>query len=176
MASWSCKKDSEPGIAPAVMECKVDNVSWRAVSFTNKLSRMTTTLYTGKRLDITAASLDGSSITLSISDPSTGTQGDGIKPDTYYANVFQNLPPDYQSGTPVKGAIGTYATLSSQRVYTSSPVSLTAGEGQITITACDGAKKTVSGSFSFKASSLSDASSVSISAGTFTNLTYRVAE
>jgi hypothetical protein len=42
---WSCKKDSEPTPAPAVpasMECKVNNVSWKAATFNNTLVTMQT--------------------------------------------------------------------------------------------------------------------------------------
>lgn len=65
--------------------------------------------------------MDGTTLTLSVSDPSSGIQGDGIKPDTYHTNVFLNLPPDYQSGTPVKAAVGMYTMLVAQKIYTSSP-------------------------------------------------------
>jgi hypothetical protein len=174
-ASWSCKKDSEPSPvpAPASMECKVDNSSWKAATFTNTLIRMTTSLYTGKRLDIRGTAQNGSMIILSISDPSTGGQGDGIKLDTYYINIFQNLPSDYQSGMPAKGAIGTYTVPLAQKLFLSD---FEAPEGQITITACDAAKKTISGNFFFKATNPVGDSGVSITSGTFTNLSYTAAQ
>jgi hypothetical protein len=170
-----CGKNEEPGpdTRPAAMECKVENNNWRASSFTNRLSRINTSMYTGKRLDISAVALDGTTLTLSISDPSTGITGDGIKPDTYYTNVFLNLPPNYQSGTPVKAALGTYMQLMTQKLYTSSP---SEGEGRIIVTACDAARKTISGTFSFTVGSMTDDTRLTITAGTFTNLSYRSAD
>ncbi len=155
------------------MDCKVDNNNWSASRFTNRLSRMSSSAYTGKRLDISAIALDGTTLTLSVSDPSSGIQGDGIKPDTYHTNVFLNLPPDYQSGTPVKAAVGMYTMLVAQKIYTSSP---NEGEGQIIVTSCDAARKTISGTFSFAADSMTDSEKVTITAGTFTNLSYSVAD
>jgi hypothetical protein len=84
--------------------------------------------------------------------------------------VFQNLPPNYQSGTPVKGAIGTYMVGSSQKIYMTN---MDTPEGQIVITACDAAKKTVSGTFFYEATNLIDDTKVYITTGTFTNLSYK---
>jgi hypothetical protein len=170
----ACGQEKEPGpdTNPASMECKVENNNWRATSFSNRLVRSSTSAYMGKRLDISGVALNGSTITLTISDPSSGIQGDGIKPDTYHTNVYLNLPPDYQSGTPVKGAVGTYMQLTDQKLYISD---LSEGDGQIIITACDAVRKTVSGTFSFTADSMTDTGKVTIAAGTFTNLSYNVA-
>lgn len=170
---WSCKKDGEPNpqppAAPASMECKVNNVSWKAAVFQNTLTQMTTTLFTGKRLDIRGTAADGSTIILTVSEPTTTATG-GIKPDTYHVNVFQNLPPDYQSGSPVKGAIGTYMVGLPPKIYMTN---LDAPQGQIVITACDATKKTVSGTFFYEATNFIDDTNMSITTGTFTNLTYQ---
>lgn len=149
------------------MECKVNNVSWKAATFNNTLSTMQTTMYSGKRLDIRGIAADGTTIMLSVSEPTTANP-DRIKPDTYHMNVFLNLPPDYQSGTPVKGAIGTYITTLAQKLYVTNLES----EGQIVITACDAVNKTVSGTFSFQATNFDD-EAVSVTTGTFTNLKYK---
>jgi hypothetical protein len=52
---------------------------------------------------------------------------------------------------------------------------LSEGEGQIIITSCDAVRKTISGTFSFTAESMTDTGKVTITAGTFTNLSYNVA-
>ncbi len=165
---WSCKKDNEPApAAPASMECKVNNVSWKAATFNNTLVTMQTNMYSGKRLDIRGTAADGTTIILSLSEPTTADP-DRIKLDTYHMNVFLNLPPNYQSGTPVKGAIGTYMIALAQKLYMTNLES----EGQIVITACDAAKKTVSGTFSFQATDFND-ETLGVTAGTFTNLSYK---
>lgn len=163
----SCNNETEPTPAAPSMECKINNVSWKAATFNNTLVAMSSTMYAGKRLDIRGNRPDGSFIILSISEPNTNVQG-GIKPDTYYTNVLRNLPPNYVSGTPVKGAIGTYMSLLTQQLHMSDPE---VTEGQIVITACDATKKTVSGTFFFKTTDF-DASSLDITSGTFTNLSY----
>ena len=167
---WSCKKDSEPTptpAAPASMECKVNNVSWKAATFNNTLITSTTAVPPGKRLDIRGTAADGTTIILTVSEPTTTAPG-SIKPDTYHMNVFLNLPPNYQSGTPVKGALGTYIGALAQKLYVTNLES----EGQIVITACDAAKKTVSGTFSFVATDFNEGT-LGVTAGTFTNLSYR---
>jgi hypothetical protein len=83
-------------------------------------------------------------------------------------NVFLNLPPNHQSGTPVKGALGTYMTMLAQKLFMTNLES----EGQIVITACDPTNKTVSGTFSFKATDFND-EALSVTAGTFANLSYK---
>jgi hypothetical protein len=165
---WSCKKDSEPApAAPASMECKVNNVAWKAATFNNTLVTMQMSGYSGKRLDIRGTAADGTTIILSVSEPTTTAPG-SIKPDTYHMNVFLNLPPNYQSGTPVKGALGTYMTMLAQKLFMTNLES----EGQIVITACDATNKTVSGTFSFEATDFNDGT-LSVTAGTFTNLSYK---
>ncbi len=167
---WSCRKDSEPTptpAAPASMECKVNNVSWKAATFQNTLVTMQTTMYSGKRLDIRGTAADGTTIILSLSEPTTSNPG-SIKLDTYHMNVLLNLPPNYQSGTPVKGAIGTYMSTLAQKLYMTDLES----EGQVVITACDATKKTVSGTFSFEATNFDD-ENLSVTTGTFTNLSYK---
>jgi hypothetical protein len=168
---WSCQKDAEPSpipVAPASMECKVNNVSWKAATYKNTLIQMSTAMFSGKRLDIRGTAADGTTIILTVSEPGTSAAG-GIKPDTYYINVFQNLPPDYQSGTPVKGALGTYMVTSTQKVYMTD---LETPAGQIVITACDATKKTVSGTFFYEATNFIDDTKVNVASGTFTNLSY----
>jgi hypothetical protein len=169
---WSCKKDGESNptpAAPASMECKVNNVSWKALTFQNTLTQVTTTLFTGKQLGIRGTAADGSTIVLTVSEPSTTATG-GIKPDTYHINVFENLPPDYQSDTPAKGAAGMYMSGLPPKIYASS---LDAPQGKIVITACDPAKKTVSGTFFYEATNFIDDTSVNVTTGTFTNLSYQ---
>lgn len=167
----SCNKETEPKpAAPPGMECKINNVSWKAATFNNTLVEKPTALYAGKRMDIRGTAADGTILMLTISEPSTTANG-GIKPDTYYTNVLRNLPPNYVSGTPVKGALGTYMSLRTQQFSVSD---LEATEGQIVITACDATKKTVSGTFFFKAVNFDDDSVLDVTSGTFTSLSYTV--
>lgn len=167
----SCNKDTEPKpAAPPSMECKINNVSWKAATFSNTLVEAPTAVYAGKRLDIRGTAADGMTLILTVSEPSTTANG-GIKVDTYYTNILRNLPPNYVSGTPVKGALGTYISLQTQKFSMSDPEAM---EGQIVITACDAAKKTVSGTFFFNAINFDDESVLNFTSGTFTNLSYTV--
>ncbi len=180
-ALWSCsqEKDQDPGPASALasMTCTFAGKSWKAASFQNTLVKgMDNNGVTGKRLDIRGTSSDGSTIILTISDPSSGAEGDGVKLDTYYTHIFRNLPPTYVSGTPVKAALGTYTILTSGVFYISGVTDdeEQGEEGEVKITQCDAAKKTISGTFFFKALNPSDNSQVSITSGAFTNLSYQV--
>ena len=169
----SCNKDTEPKPAPAAppgMECKINNVSWKAATFNNTLVQEPTAMYPGKRMDIRGTAADGTTLILTVSEPSTTANG-GIKVDTYYTGILQNLPPNYVSGTPVKGALGTYLVALAQKFYMSD---VDATEGQIVITACDATKETVSGTFIFNVINLDDESVMTITSGTFTNLSYTV--
>ncbi len=169
----SCNKDKDNEPKPAAtpgLECKINNVAWKAATFNNTLVEAPTAVYPGKRLDIRGTAADGTTLVLTISEPSTTANG-GIKVDTYYTNILRNVPPNHVSGTPVKAALGTYMSLITQKVSMSDPEAM---EGQIVITACDAAKKTVSGTFFFNAINFDDASVLNFTSGTFTNLSYTV--
>lgn len=124
-------------------------------SFNNTLVKAVTAGVPGKRMDIRATTASGSQIIITLTDLSTGTNGDGVTTDDDYVSFDDLSDP----------ADNTFFF-----TIIENGVSLPFTDGELDITACDASAKSVSGTFSFSFDE--DV----VTNGSFTKMCYSIAK
>jgi hypothetical protein len=149
ITSVGCKKDKvEP-----TMSAKVNGVAWSSSTITGELEKLA--FIDSKEMTINGGFNDNKSIELIISENTA--VGDGITLSTYQmGGTFGGTTLRFVEFFP-PGATVNY----------SGPF-----EGSVTVTQCDPVAKTISGTFNAKINDTPDV--ITITDGTFTNISYTV--
>jgi hypothetical protein len=150
----ACKKDDpKPSCENGAFTMTLNGEEVSATSFENTLIKASIPGAASKRMDIRATDESGRQVIITISDPSTGTNGDGISTDEYIPFDDVTSPTE-----------NTFFF----SIYEQGQITNGFTDGELDITSCDADNRKVSGTFSF-----SDGDFV-ITNGSFTDMCYSV--
>ena len=150
----ACKKDDpQPeSCENGMFKATVNGTTATGSSFSNTLVKTNAGAASVKRMDIRATDAEGRQLIITISDQTTGTNGDGVSTDPYIP--FEDV------------TTGTENTFFFTIIEDA--VSYSFSDGNLDITSCDSSSKKVSGTFSFSDDDFQ------VTNGTFTNMCYTV--
>jgi len=150
----ACKKDDPKpeSCENGTLKATVNGTTATGSSFNNTLVKANAGATSVKRMDVRATDAEGRQLIITISDQTTGTNGDGLSTDPYIP--FEDV------------TTGTENTFFFTIIEDG--VSYSFSDGNLDITSCDASSKKVSGTFSFSDDDFQ------VTNGSFTNMCYTV--